>query len=974
MPLLDQYWKLASDKAEERIAAAETLLKGLQDKNEESDWDYALKRLVRGLSSSRGSARLGFSMALAELLQLRSSVISVKEYLSLCDVSFETSSGMKGHEERGLLFGRLFALKILAESPLWDSSAQASDDLSAFVKLTIDLALKKAWLREPPFYALCELIKKLSMKEEFRSGIELAFNLHQEKGLSMSCEGVALALSVPKDQRLKYNSKSGWSKGDPMEKGSLPQLSRTLREMPVSSGDVSQSKPYIHFVWSYILNEYLANFKCRPDNNRLEAPPAKRAKLSRTSAELIPLKDFWNSAVDRDFFGPDTSSERKMWGFEIFLLWCQEPSFPDVETLFSPNLIKTLSLHLSQKDKTLNKMAKKVAAVVSQRVVELHSERIVPIISQFMMYSPNFDKVSKSKLVQTLLSSVKDQQDITKLVDILISQVNSLSTKDLVNRQWIFDNLVQLVRISNQVGSSHEIKAIHSAPWVTKILETLIPLAYFVNKEETATVSEDDQERIARIAQDRVMSILSSTLGNRAKGVSQDPQSSWPYIVFQLIMNFSKEHPSFEPRVEFDDETLKAKTKAETTLYKIHKKRNSSRHVDSSQLQAFELLFAMVLLQVYGSVPDAISMLDELQMCYYKIKGKRIALDEGEDPEAEDEPSLVLTEILISLLSQHSTVLRRLSEDVWRAFSDQFTEKSLLLLCDICSAQEGIQGQKSLFDVEDDSEREVEESDLSEEEEEDGLEDSSEIEEGESESTSSDYELDDDTKTRLASTLGVKESGDFDHDESVASSEEDSMDDEQMSALDGHLATIFRERHKLKTKAKEKRLENSKAKQNIVQLKGRVLDLLDIYLIEEPENLLGLTFVQPLFNLLCSTKDPKLAEKARELMKNRLCRKTNIKLAREEDCDMCLRMLENTHMMASGSKSKMLTLACNQVSVFLSKLVVAFDPKLVTAVSSIYSKSLQTWFLDPSNQATANLFIDFVNFLDTKRTAQNSGS
>lgn len=972
MPLMDQYWALASNNADERIAAAETLLRGLQDKNNESDWDYALKRLVRGLSSSRGSARLGFSMALAELLQLRSADISIKEYLSLCDIFFEISSGMKGNEERGLLFGRLFALKILAESSLWDTSSRPSDDLSAFVRMTMDLALKKAWLREPPFSALCELIRKLSSKEEFENGIELAFALHQERGLSMSCEGVALALSIPRDQRHRYNSSSGWFKGDPMDRESLHLLSRTLREMPVSSGDVSQSKPYIHFVWSYILTEYLHASNQRPDHYEAEVPPAKKAKLSKKSVNIIPLKDFWNSAVDHDFFGPDTSSERKMWGFEIFLLWCQEPSFPDVEMLLSPNLIKTLSSQLSQKDKTLNKMAKKVAAVITQTAVELHSDRIVPMISQFMMYSPNFDKTSKSKLVQSLLSSVKDPRDISDLVDILISQVNSLSIKDLVRRQWIFDNLVQLVKISNQRKCFNETKATRSDTWVTKILETLIPQAYFVETKKAATISEDDQDRIAKIAQDRVLSILSSTLGNKVNSIRQDPQSSWPYIVFQLIMNFRNEHPTYEPRVEFDDETLKAKTKAETTLYKIHKKRNSSRHVDSSQLQAFELLFAMVLLQVYGCVPDAISMLDELQMCYYKIKGKRRALDEGEDsdPEQEEEPSLVLTEILISLLSQHSAVLRKLSEDVWRAFSGQLTEKSLSLLCDICSAQEGTQGQKFLFDVEVDSHNEHEDADQSQDVEEDGLEESSDMEINESENASSDYELDDDSKKRLARTLGVTASDNVDKDGSIASSEEDSMDDEQMSALDGHLAIIFRERRKLQTKAKEKRLENLKAKQNIVHLKGRVLDLLDIYLIEEPENLQGLVCVEPLLNLIQSTKDPKLGEKARELIKNRLCRKTKYKLARQEDCNFCLEMIQKIHRLASKSKSKMHTLACNQVSVFLSKLVIAFDPKLVTDVSNVYCQSLQSWFLNPTDQATANMFIDFINFLDTKRSAQ----
>ena len=82
----------------------------------------------------------------------------------------------------------------------------------------------------------------------------------------------------------------------------------------------------------------------------------------------------------------------------------------------------------------------------------------------------------------------------------------------------------------------------------------------------------------------------------------------------------------------------------------------------------------------------------------------------------------------------------------------------------------------------------------------------------------------------------------------------------------------------------------------------------------------------------------------------------------------CLDMIKGVQGMAASSKSTVLSLACNQVSVFLSKLVIAFDRELVSAVSSIYSASLQQWFVQgTANQTTANLFIDFINFLDTKR-------
>lgn len=70
---MDLYDDLASNDEEVRIKAAEALvnkiLQGEKSGNPEKGTDllYALKRLVKGLSSGRESARLGFSVALTEV-------------------------------------------------------------------------------------------------------------------------------------------------------------------------------------------------------------------------------------------------------------------------------------------------------------------------------------------------------------------------------------------------------------------------------------------------------------------------------------------------------------------------------------------------------------------------------------------------------------------------------------------------------------------------------------------------------------------------------------------------------------------------------------------------------------------------------------------------------------------------------------------------------------------------------------------
>ncbi len=70
---LNYFYDLASDDKQTRLNAANLLIihikNSLKNKNM-SDPEYAMKRLVRGLASSRESARQGFATCLCELLVL----------------------------------------------------------------------------------------------------------------------------------------------------------------------------------------------------------------------------------------------------------------------------------------------------------------------------------------------------------------------------------------------------------------------------------------------------------------------------------------------------------------------------------------------------------------------------------------------------------------------------------------------------------------------------------------------------------------------------------------------------------------------------------------------------------------------------------------------------------------------------------------------------------------------------------------
>lgn len=88
---MNWFWDLASDSHERRTLAAKLIIKHIIEAQKltsdiSTDADYAMKRLVRGISSSRESARLGFSTCLCQLLSLFPAIDS-NEVCKLLDES-----------------------------------------------------------------------------------------------------------------------------------------------------------------------------------------------------------------------------------------------------------------------------------------------------------------------------------------------------------------------------------------------------------------------------------------------------------------------------------------------------------------------------------------------------------------------------------------------------------------------------------------------------------------------------------------------------------------------------------------------------------------------------------------------------------------------------------------------------------------------------------------------------------------------
>jgi DNA polymerase phi len=482
--------------------------------------------------------------------------------------------------------------------------------------------------------------------------------------------------------------------------------------------------------------------------------------------------------------------------------------------------------------------------------------------------------------------------------------------------------------------------------WVeSHALPQLASLAYSKNEAFTPPITE------------KTRGIFKNRLNSAFAHLISDPNGfSYPCKLLQTLKPSS---------VDMDGQVSTAKDKALAVMGKLLKKSNKAAEDDKKPLQALAMLYALVVFQLYNGEPDTISLLDELKLCYEKlIRGK-------DDSDSESEASIVLVEILLSFMSKQSVLLRKIAQQVFTAFSSEFTEQSLKLLIDVLESSESLKGQQELFDQDDDelehddeddeldSDVEVldaiginghDESDATTEENDDESDDSEEEEEEDEDA----QKLDD----ALAKALGTHRANQ-DHEEESSDSDAD-MSDSEMMELDSKLVEIFSQRKKQPNKKQEKR----DARENIVSFKSRVLDLLDIYVKEQAASPLAFDLLLPLLKLMRSTTAKQLSEKAHKVITAFAKTSRGLKLGDDSmtyDKPQRLQLLKNIHEDASKDQSHAFAKAASTASLLVAATMYRASKGNSKKIATVY-RDTQVRLLEGDVKMQASFFHDWVNW------------
>ncbi|SCU87683.1 LAME_0D11056g1_1 [Lachancea meyersii CBS 8951] len=1005
----DLFYQLASDLSEERLQATVKVVTQLSELPRESgEWNYVLKRLINGLSSSRNGARLGFGLCLTEavFLALQKEVLpDVGHYMQLLMSALSKDATKNGKEERGLLFGKLFGLQVLLNEPLFSNvfktkigAESKSEELNLdftlkYAQALIDVATTKTWIRESSLYTLYQAIEKLAPLLTSQKALDAAFNLLDESHLTLTSEGLAIYLfllhTCPATRKLasqnRPNLQNSWKNGDPLKRGNLPLIANALKEANVSEDSSLKQKavwaPRLHFVWDVLLSAVLStdSYKLAKSEERVTK---KRKKDSHDKTLFIGLPEFWKSVVDDSFFNEKASSERKYLGFLVFEKALQLVPASHLTDLFSTNLMRCSINQCGSSERNLHKISQKsLKSIVS--VCQEHPEKTAPVF-EAVAFSENgsihFDQLTKSKTIAGLLANkALSTEHLLTMVGVLTQNLHK-KHDDVPMARFTVDAILHLVR-------AHKSQA--DILWIGPSFDVLIQLGLFRDQDSPEDNASDlSNQSIGPVAVERLYSMLADLLFAE----KESRTICWPYMALGKLLERKKDQPLLNA---IDEELSEIFDAAEKELKKVSKQ--LSKDNSNLQLWGLQLLFSVSLLEAYSGEAESVSVLEDL-ISFSKIF-------EGEE---ENSSYAGFIEILLSLAAQKKALLRKSSLMIWESFVDQVSPEDLSVLLEILPARENKEGYTDLFEggnkgeSSNEEDEDEDENALAEEENDmmsdDGSNDDEESDSNDEDSLNDDAgKIDKEATSALARALNLPDSlvddkGEvhFDDlgdtgDESEDESEED-LDDEKMMELDGQLSEIFKRRKEALSQiptGNKRKKEVQESRENVISLKHKVVDMLEVMTKWAESESKKKEFskaldkvvdtIAPLIACARTTLDRPLAEKVSKLVKNRITklRVAGTQFGGRHDRDTIAGLLTEIHesMLSKkpGQFPNLYFSMCSSVSIFLAKLMIEMDSSMETylVLTELYHKSLNEWLIRGKFGVT--MFTEFLTWLAVKK-------
>ncbi|KAM1233098.1 hypothetical protein EV1_002755 [Malus domestica] len=824
---------------------------------------YAVRRLIRGVSSSRECARQGFALGLTILVSTIPS-IKVKSLLKLIVDFLEVSSSMKGQEQRDHLLGRLFAYGAIARSGRlaeeWVSDRN-TPLIKEFTSLLIALASKKRYLQEPVVSVIVDLIEKLHLEALLNHMLEApGLNEWFEGAIQVgNPDALLLALKI-REKTLVESSSFGnllpvpFSPNKLFSADHLSSLANCLKESTFC-------QPRVHNVWPVLVNMLLPDRVLQAEDaisvsNSLKRPKKNR-KSSSSDEEIAKNFQCFCEVVMEGSLLP-SSHDRKHLAFDVLLLLLPKLPASFIPISLSYKIVQCMIDILSTKDSWLYKVVQHFLKTLTDWIGDDDVRRVSVIVALQKHSNGKFDCITRTKTVKDLMSDFRTESGCMLFIQNLLNMFldEKHATEEPSDQSQTTDDNSEIGSVEDKdsvgtMGNSDFLKTwiVESLPSILKNLK-LDPEAKF-------RVQKGILKFLA------VQGLFTASLGSEVTSLELQETFRWPkaatssalcrMCIEQLQLLFANSQKGEGPRplpncieqidlgsyfmrflctlcsipsvsyfrpLEIEEEnTLKKLQAMETSLAK--EERNCGLSSDANRLHALRYLLIQLLLQMLLRPKEYLEAVSELIICCKKAFPVADLLDSPGEDDLDDDGAPAVMDVLVdtslSLLPQSSAPMRTAIEQVFKYFCGDITDDGLLRMLRVIRknlkpARHQDADSDDIFDDEEDDEE------FLNIEEDEGIDKAETGETGDSDEQPDDSEADSEAVDAFEAV--GKESPE-------ASDDSDGgMDDDAMFRMDTYLTQIFKERKNL--------AGGDTAHHQLMLFKLRVLSLLEIYLHENP--------------------------------------------------------------------------------------------------------------------------------------------
>lgn len=380
-------------------------------------------------------------------------------------------------------------------------------------------------------------------------------------------------------------------------------------------------------------------------------------------------------------FAASSSEERKYSGFLLFQQIIPVVPVQIIPDVFTKNWMRCLINQLASPERYLHRAAERsIKAILSK--ARSNPDTRAPILKALL--NPvtgdiNFDKITKTKTVETLTSLVKDPafEQVVEIYEDLILRPGVEDEKIAASRrQSAADQLVSAVRSIQHHPTEEILAKSECLIGIRRILALLATCAYFDVDNAPNDRGISPSPKIPRVSREMFRTRISSCLSSLVAKPTGEPS----YFAYELVCNIhGREENANHPNavLNADENVQSVLKKAWQTLRKVHS--HSRLHPDGKArfFHAIELLYSLTILQVHNEEADAVGILVELNHSFGPLlHKKKRAQDSGQNPAA-------LIEILLSFIAKPSQLFRRLAQQVFTACASELDDNALQSMIEV---------------------------------------------------------------------------------------------------------------------------------------------------------------------------------------------------------------------------------------------------------------------------------------------------